>query len=99
MTLFNELTRMLNPYLGTQGFSKIHEYVEYEGATFRIEATYYGFDRQFCPIEFEISSISIDEYDWEENLSKKAYQQVKEKVINMITLRAKENVKRNMEDF
>ena len=98
MTLFNELTRMLNPNLSFHGFSKFKESVEFEGVTFDIEASFYGFDRQFCPIEFNMISIFVDEYDWHDNLSKLAREQIQQKVIDKITFDAKENARRNKDD-
>ena len=95
MTLFNELTRMLNPHISYRGFSKIHEFIEFEGATFSVEASFYGFDRQFCPIEFEMQSIYIDEHDWHDNLSKLAREQIQQKVIDKITFEAIDNARRN----
>lgn len=95
MTLFNEFTRMLNPNLSSQGFRKIKEYIELDGVTFEVEASFYGFDRQFCPIEFTMISIFVDEYDWHDNLSKLAREQIQQKVIDKITFEAQERAKRN----
>lgn len=86
---------MLNPSLSFRGYSKIKEFIEFEGAVFDVEASFYGFDRQFCPIEFELISIFIEEYDWHDNLSKIAREQIQQKVIDKITFEAMENSKRN----
>lgn len=98
MTLFNELTRMLNPNLSFHGFSKIKKEIEFEGVTFDIELSFYGFDRQFCPIEFSMLSIYVGEYDWHDNLSSLAREQIQQKVIEKITAEAMERAYRNAED-
>jgi len=98
MTLFNELTRMLNPNLSFHGFSKFKESIELDGVTFDIEASFYGFDRQFCPIEFNLISIYVDEHDWHDSLSKLAREQIQQKVIDKITFDANERARRNLED-
>lgn len=97
MELFNELTRMLNPELGAQWFRKLNQYIDFDGVEFNVEFSLYGFDRQFCPIEFNLISIYVGEYDWHDNLSKLARDEIQQKVIDKITRDAIERARRNSE--